>query len=149
MRQSSVFGRQLVKRRWSLAVGRWTPGFAAVFLITTAGFAQQKTVVLKGGKLLTVSQGRLRTVVLVISAGKIAAIGAAGSVAIPGRAGDRCYRDDGLSRTDRFGKLSGIDMRFRAESSTNDMIETSEEIMPHMHVYDAFHAESELIPVAR
>ena len=29
------------------------------------------------------------------------------------------------------------------------MIETSEEIMPHMHVYDAFHAESELIPVAR
>ncbi len=36
-----------------------------------------------------------------------------------------------------------------AESSTNDLIETSEEIMPHMHVYDAFHAESELIPVAR
>src|SRR5437588_3789320 len=24
-----------------------------------------------------------------------------------------------------------------------------DEIMPHMHVYDAFHAESELIPVAR
>ena len=36
-----------------------------------------------------------------------------------------------------------------AENSTNDLIETSEEIMPHMHVYDAFHAESELIPVAR
>ena len=36
-----------------------------------------------------------------------------------------------------------------AESSTNDLIENSEEIMPHMHVYDAFHAESELIPVAR
>ena len=36
-----------------------------------------------------------------------------------------------------------------AESSTNDLIETSDEIMPHMHVYDAFHAESELIPVAR
>ena len=29
------------------------------------------------------------------------------------------------------------------------MVENSEEIMPHMHVYDAFHAESELIPVAR
>ena len=29
------------------------------------------------------------------------------------------------------------------------LIETSDEIMPHMHVYDAFHAESELIPVAR
>ena len=36
-----------------------------------------------------------------------------------------------------------------AESSTNDLIEISDEIMPHMHVYDAFHAESELIPVAR
>ena len=36
-----------------------------------------------------------------------------------------------------------------AEGSTNDLIETSDEIMPHMHVYDAFHAESELIPVAR
>jgi imidazolonepropionase-like amidohydrolase len=36
-----------------------------------------------------------------------------------------------------------------AEQSTNDLIEMSDEIMPHMHVYDAFHAESELIPVAR
>ena len=36
-----------------------------------------------------------------------------------------------------------------AERDTNDMIELSDEIMPHMHVYDAFHAESELIPVAR
>ena len=32
---------------------------------------------------------------------------------------------------------------------TNDRIEMSDEIMPHMHVYDAFHAESELIPVTR
>ena len=32
---------------------------------------------------------------------------------------------------------------------TNDLIEPSDEIMPHMHVYDAFHAESELIPVTR
>src|SRR5581483_6568958 len=36
-----------------------------------------------------------------------------------------------------------------AEQSTNDTIETSDEIMPHMHVYDAFHAETELIPVTR
>ena len=32
---------------------------------------------------------------------------------------------------------------------TNDLIESSEEITPQMHVYDAFHAESELIPVTR
>ncbi|HMH01066.1 MAG TPA: amidohydrolase family protein, partial [Terriglobales bacterium] len=36
-----------------------------------------------------------------------------------------------------------------AEPSTNDQVEASDEIMPHMHVYDAFHAESELIPVTR
>jgi imidazolonepropionase-like amidohydrolase len=36
-----------------------------------------------------------------------------------------------------------------AEPSTNDRIEISDEIMPHMHVFDAFHAESELIAVAR
>src|SRR5438067_2883627 len=35
------------------------------------------------------------------------------------------------------------------EQMTNDLVEPSDEIMPHMHVYDAFHAESELIPVAR
>src|SRR5437016_11082671 len=32
---------------------------------------------------------------------------------------------------------------------TVDTVETSDEIMPHMHVYDAFHAESTLIPVTR
>jgi hypothetical protein len=32
---------------------------------------------------------------------------------------------------------------------TNDLAERSDEIMPHMHVYDAFHSETELIPVAR
>src|SRR5437016_6826000 len=36
-----------------------------------------------------------------------------------------------------------------AEASTNDRIELTDEIMPHMHVYEAFHAESELIPVTR
>ncbi|MFY9674198.1 MAG: amidohydrolase family protein, partial [Terriglobales bacterium] len=35
------------------------------------------------------------------------------------------------------------------EATTNDLVEPSDEIMPHMHVYDAFHAESALIPVAR
>ena len=32
---------------------------------------------------------------------------------------------------------------------TNDLVESSDEIMPHMHVWDAFHAESALIPVSR
>jgi imidazolonepropionase-like amidohydrolase len=32
---------------------------------------------------------------------------------------------------------------------TNDLVEMSDEIMPHMHTAEAFHAESALIPVAR
>ena len=56
---------------------------------------------LKGGKLLTVSHGVIENGVLVMADGKIAAVGAAGSVAIPaGRAGDRRDRDDGLSGID-------------------------------------------------
>src|SRR5205085_8471871 len=36
-----------------------------------------------------------------------------------------------------------------AEQMTNDLVEPFDEIMPQMHVYDAFHAESQLIPVTR
>jgi imidazolonepropionase-like amidohydrolase len=36
-----------------------------------------------------------------------------------------------------------------ADRMTNDTLEASDEIMPHMHVYDAFHAETALIPVTR
>jgi imidazolonepropionase-like amidohydrolase len=37
----------------------------------------------------------------------------------------------------------------QADKMTNDMIEMSDEIMPNMHVYDAFHAETAVIPVTR
>ncbi|HEX7286341.1 MAG TPA: amidohydrolase family protein, partial [Candidatus Angelobacter sp.] len=37
----------------------------------------------------------------------------------------------------------------QADRMTNDTLEPSDEIMPHMHVYDAFHAETAIIPVAR
>jgi imidazolonepropionase-like amidohydrolase len=111
--------------------------------------AQQKTLVLKGGKLLTISHGTIENGVLVISAGKITAVGAMASIKIPKQAevidvtGMTVY--PGLIDSESYLGLTEIS----AEGSTNDLIETSDEIMPHMHVYDAFHAESELIPVAR
>src|SRR5258707_9698304 len=40
-------------------------------------------------------------------------------------------------------------IEIEAERMTNDTLEPSDEIMPHMHVYDAFHAETALIPVTR
>ena len=149
--QSSVVRRRSsdsVVGRWSLVVGQILLALSVCFL-SEAAWAQGKTLVLKGGKLLTISHGTIENGVLVISAGKIAAIGAANSVQVPKDAevidvtGMTVY--PGLIDSESYLGLTEIS----AEGSTNDLIETSDEIMPHMHVYDAFHAESELIPVAR
>jgi imidazolonepropionase-like amidohydrolase len=135
----------------------WIPGlfclvgrFSVCLVLTGIGVAQQpKPVVLKGGKLLTVSHGIIENGVLVIEGGKIAAIGTANSVTIPGNArvidvsGMTVY--PGLIDSETSLGLTEIS----AEPSTNDQVEASDEIMPHMHVYDAFHGESELIPVTR
>ncbi len=140
--------RVTVVGRRSLVVGRILL-LAAFCLLSASALGQQKVLILKGGKLLTVSHGVIENGVLVMSAGKITALGTAGSVSIPKNAqvidvtGMTVY--PGLIDSESYLGLTEIS----AESSTNDMIETSEEIMPHMHVYDAFHAESELIPVAR
>ena len=149
--QSSVVSRQSSKSgvgRWSLVLGQMLLAFALCLHAETVA-AQQKTLVLKGGKLLTISHGTIENGVLVISAGKITAVGAMASIKIPKEAevidvtGMTVY--PGLIDSESYLGLTEIS----AEGSTNDLIETSDEIMPHMHVYDAFHAESELIPVAR
>jgi imidazolonepropionase-like amidohydrolase len=117
--------------------------------ISAVSFAQQQPMVLKGGKLLTVSHGVIDNGVLVMQGGKISALGAASSVKIPNDAkvidvsGMTVY--PGLIDSETSLGLTEIS----AENMTNDRIELSDEIMPHMHVYDAFHAESELIPVTR
>ncbi|HMK22506.1 MAG TPA: amidohydrolase family protein [Terriglobales bacterium] len=111
--------------------------------------AQPQPIVLKGGKLLTVSHGTIENGVLVMEGGKITAVGSAASVKPPRSAkvidvtGMTVY--PGLIDSETSLGLTEIS----AEAMTNDRIELSDEIMPHMHVYDAFHAESELIPVTR
>ena len=149
--QSSVSSHRssdAVVGRWSFVVGLVLL-LAAFCLLSASAFGQQKVLVLKGGQLLTVSHGVIENGVLVMSAGKISALGAAGSVAIPKNAqvidvtGMTVY--PGLIDSESYLGLTEIS----AEKMTNDLVETSDEIMPHMHVYDAFHAESALIPVAR
>ncbi len=149
MIQSSVVGRQssgavvgqVVVGRWSVVVGQALLVLAVCFW-SMAGSAQQKALVLKGGTLLTISHGTIENGVLVMSGGKITALGTAKSVTIPKDAevidvtGMTVY--PGLIDSESYLGLTEIS----AESSTNDLIETSDEIMPHMHVYDAFHAES-------
>ena len=129
--------------------GRWLLLVGLFVCCSFPAFTQQKPIALKGGKLLTVSHGTIENGVLVMQNGKIIAVGAASSVKIPKDA--RVV--DAAGMTVYPGLIDSEDnlglTEISAEDSTNDLIETSEEIMPHMHVYDAFHAESELIPVTR
>ena len=123
-------------------------------LLVSAATAQQQqsqpqAVALAGGKLLTVSHGTIENGTLVMTNGKIAAIGETGKVQIPSGAkivdakGMTIY--PGLIDPESNFGLTEIS----ADQMTNDLVERSDEIMPHMHVYDAFHSETELIPVAR
>lgn len=129
---------------------------ASVLAIALAAGAQtnkpsatSKTVVLTGGKLLTITHGVIDNGVLVMAGGKITAVGTAGQVQIPKDAqvvdakGMTIY--PGLIDSETHLGLVEVE----ADSSSRDLVETSSEIMPHMHVYDAFHAETERIPVAR
>jgi len=116
---------------------------------TTAALDPNKPIVISGGKLLTITHGTIDNGVLVIDKGKIAVVGAAGSVKVPGGAqtidakGMIVY--PGLIDSETHLGLTEIS----ADRMTNDLVERSDEIMPHMHTADAFHAESALIPVSR
>ena len=106
-------------------------------------------IAITGGKLLTVSHGVINNGVLVIIDGKIAAVGEEGKVTVPAGAtivdakGMTVY--PGLIDPDTTLGLTEVG----SDENSNDLSEPSDEIMPHMHTADAFHAETELIPVAR
>ena len=107
------------------------------------------TIAIIGGKLLTITHGTIENGVVVMSAGKIIAVGPAASTNVPKDAhifdakGMTVY--PGLFDAETRLGLTEVE----ADANSNDLIETSDEIMPHMHVADAFHAESVRIPVAR
>ena len=113
-----------------------------------APVAANETIALKGGKLLTITHGVIENGVVVMQNGRITAVGGAGT-AIPANAkvidvtGMTVY--PGLIDSETHLGLTEVS----ADRMTNDELEASDEIMPHMHVYDAFHAETALIPVTR
>ncbi|HEX7286422.1 MAG TPA: amidohydrolase, partial [Candidatus Angelobacter sp.] len=110
--------------------------------------AASEAIALRGAKLLTISHGVIENGVLVMQNGRITAIGGA-NTAIPKGArvmdatGMTVY--PGLIDSETHLGLTEV----QADRMTNDTLEPSDEIMPHMHVYDAFHAETAIIPVAR
>jgi imidazolonepropionase-like amidohydrolase len=120
-----------------------------ILILSKSALAQAKPVALKGGKLLTITHGVIENGVIVMQGGKITAVGASSSVNIPSGAevvdatGMIIY--PGLIDSETQLGLTEIS----ADNMTNDLVELSDEIMPHMHTAEAFHAESALIPVAR
>lgn len=146
-KQFSVLGFQFSVSTHTLTMF----GIALILVLTLPqlALAQDQPIALKGGKLLTVSHGVIDNGVLVMEGSKISAVGPASSVKLPSNVkvidvtGMTVY--PGLIDSETSLGLTEISM----ENSTNDRIELSDEIMPHMHVYEAFHAESELIPVTR
>jgi imidazolonepropionase-like amidohydrolase len=120
-------------------------------LLTLAAQAQSapQAIAITGGRLLTVTHGTIENGVVVMADGKIAAVGEADKIKIPKDAkvvdakGMTVY--PGLIDPESNFGLTEIS----ANQMTNDLVERSDEIMPHMHVYDAFHSATELIPVAR
>ncbi|HEY4840645.1 MAG TPA: amidohydrolase family protein [Terriglobales bacterium] len=131
---------------------RLLPLFLMLLLLLTVpkpAQTQDHPIALKGGKLLTITHGVIENGMVLMQAGKITAVGAASSVNLPAGAevidatGMTIY--PGLIDSETHLGLTEIE----AEAMTNDLIEPSDEIMPHMHTAEAFHAESALIPVAR
>jgi imidazolonepropionase-like amidohydrolase len=118
-------------------------------LLCAVAFAQDKPIALKGGKLLTITHGIIENGTVVLQGGKIIAVGPTSSVSMPSDAqiidvtGMTVY--PGLIDSESNLGLTEIS----AENMTNDLSEASDEIMPHMHTAEAFHAESALIPVTR
>jgi imidazolonepropionase-like amidohydrolase len=106
-------------------------------------------VAIRGGKLLTITHGVIENGTVVMENGKITAVGPSASVKIPANA--RVIDANGMTvypgLIDSETNLGLIEIE--ADQMTNDLVEISDEIMPHMHVADAFHAESERIPVVR
>ena len=107
------------------------------------------TIVLSGGRLLTVSHGTIEHGVLVMTDGKIAAVGTVGKIAVP--KGAELIDTTGMTvypgLIDSETSLGLVEVE--SDAASRDLVERSDEILPQMHVYDAFHAESERIPVAR
>lgn len=114
----------------------------------TTAAASNETIAIKGGKLLTITHGVIENGVVVMHNGRITAVGGSGT-AIP--AGAKIIDATGMTvypgLIDSETRLGLTEIS--ADRMTNDEIEMSDEIMPHMHVYDAFHAETALIPVTR
>ena len=107
------------------------------------------TVAIVGGKLLTVSHGVIENGTVILTNGKITAIGPTASTPTP--AGAQVFDAKGMTvYPGLFDAETHLGLtEVESDENSTDLVETSDEIEPHMHVVDAFHAESVRIPINR
>lgn len=107
------------------------------------------TVAIVGGKLLTITHGVIENGTVILTNGKIVAVGPSASTATP--AGAQVFDAHGMTvYPGLFDAETHLGLtEVEADEETNDLVEKSDEIEPHMHVIDAFHAETVRIPVNR
>jgi imidazolonepropionase-like amidohydrolase len=136
-----------MKITWKTAQLALIPAF--LLAANPCAKAASTPIAITGGKLLTVSHGIIENGTIILTDGKITAVGPADKVTVPANAtivdakGLTVY--PGLIDPDSTLGLTEVG----SDENSNDLSEPSDEIMPHMHTADAFHAETELIPVAR
>ena len=116
--------------------------------MATAQVEATGPIAIRGGKLLTITHGVIENGVVVMENGKITAVGP-GNTSIP--RGATVVEAAGMTvypgLIDSETNLGLVEVE--ADQMSNDLVEPSDEIMPHMHVADAFHSETQRIPVVR
>lgn len=107
----------------------------------------QGVIAIKDGKVLTITKGVLERGTVLIRDSKIEAVGT--DIPIPKEA--RVIDARGMwvypGLIDSQTQLGLVEVEM--VEATRDLIEPSDEVTPHMHTRDAFHAESALIEVTR
>jgi imidazolonepropionase-like amidohydrolase len=107
--------------------------------------AQEETIALRGARLLTITQGVIDTGVLVMSGGRITAIGAQVSIPSDVRVIDVAGRTVMPGLIDGFTNLGAADI----PSLGKDDDEATDPVTPHLRITDALNPANRFIPVAR
>ena len=111
--------------------------------------AADGTIAIVGGKLLTITHGTIENGTVILSGGTIVSVGPAASIKVPN--GATVIDAKGMTvYPGLFDPETNLGLvEVRSDAVGRDLAETTDEIEPEMHVYDAFHAESARIPVER